>query len=108
MIPVGIRNKYLTIFLTRDKTNNLLHPTGIQFIKDIIEQQQRRRVARRSFQKTELCQLQGNHKGLMLSLTAFTLYGIATEQHFQVITMYAMQRIAHGTVFHTVTLNHVQ
>ena len=108
MVTVGIGNEDLPVLLAGDQPYDLLHPAGIQLVEYVIKQQQGCRVTRRPFQETELRQLQGNHESLVLSLAAFTLHGIAALQHFQVVAVNAMQRIAHGTVFHTVALNHVQ
>lgn len=54
MAAIGICNKYLSENISSDKMNNLLHPSGIQFIKNIIQQQLRSSIAARFLQKVKL------------------------------------------------------
>ena len=55
-----------------------------------------------------LRQLQGNHKGLLLSLTAFTSHGVSVNHNLQIVTMNAVQRIAHSTILEAVALDDLQ
>ena len=86
----------------------MFYALGIQFVEDVIEQQQRRRFCRHLFQESELCQFQRQHERFVLSLTAFALHRIAAQHHLQVVAMDAVQRIAYRTVLEAVALNNIQ
>ena len=56
----------------------LLYALGIQFVEDIVEQQQWGGLRVGALQKVELCQFQCDDKRLVLSLTAFAFHQVPT------------------------------
>ena len=57
MLLVGVGDEYLSEVLARHQPNYLLHSLGIQFVKDVVEQQDRHTPVARSPQEVELSQL---------------------------------------------------
>ena len=55
-----------------------------------------------------LCQLQGDDEGLLLTLTALAPHGVSVDGDLQVVTMDAVQRVAHGAVLEAVALDNLQ
>ena len=70
MVKILIRNEYLSEGIARYQSHDLLHPLCIQFIEDIIQQQQWCSFRCGKFQEVELPEFQGNDEGLVLSLWA--------------------------------------
>ena len=82
MRAIGVGDEDLAKGFTAHELNDALHAPGIQFVKDVVEQQQRFLLARLPMQEAILCQLQGQGKGFVLPLAALALHGEAVQQHF--------------------------
>ena len=74
MIAVGVCNENLAEIVSSHQMHNLFHPIGIQFVKDVIKEQERRGLGTDAVQEIELGQLQGNQEGLVLPLRTLTAY----------------------------------
>ena len=108
MLAVGVGNEYLTEAVAGHQAHNLLHPLSIQFVEEVVEQQERRRFRCRALEEVELSQFQRDDKRLVLSLRAFALHGMPTQRELQVVAMDAVERIAHGQVFLAVAPDDLQ
>ena len=93
MLTVGVCYEYLSECVLAHKTDYLAHTRRIQFVENIIEEQERRRC-RSLFQKRELSQLQSHKKCLVLPLRPYPFYRLPVYVHRQIVTMYAGCRIA--------------
>ena len=68
MVTVGVRDEDLSEGIARYQSHDLLHPFCIQFVENIVQQQQGCRLGCRPFQEVELGEFQGNGIRLVLSL----------------------------------------
>ena len=68
MIPIGIGNENLSELVAGYQLDNLLYPRRIQFVENIVQQQQRSGMTASPTQEIELRQFQGNQISLVLSL----------------------------------------
>ena len=83
---VGVSNKNLTEAVAGYHIDDALHPAGIEFVEDVVEQQDGHgRVV--GFKEIELGKSQGDGIGLALALAARAAHGVAVEQQFQVVTV---------------------
>ena len=98
MIPVRIRNKNLPETVARHQLHNLLHPSRVQLVENIIQQHQWRRPASRPFQKLKLRQLQRNQERLVLPLRTLPLDREIPQLHHQIILMHPLRRIPQNPV----------
>ena len=74
MLTVRIGNENLSETVACYQLDDLFHPRGIQFVEDVIKQQQRDGVPR-AMQEVKLCQLQRYQIRFVLPLRAFPLDG---------------------------------
>ena len=107
MFAVGIRNENLPEIIACYQFDDLLHARSIQFIKNIIEQQQRNRSTC-PFQKVELRQLQSHQIRFVLPLRTLPLDREITQQHIQFVFMYAAQGKSHNLIARTALFQHFQ
>ena len=98
MVAVGVCDENLAESVTAYQLHNLLHPLCIEFVEDVVEQQQGRRAAARSAEEVELRQFQGDEEGLALPLRALATYRIAVLQHLEIVFVDAVQGISDGSV----------
>ena len=68
MLAVGVCDEYLTEVVAAHQFDYLLHASRIQFVEDVVEQEQRCRVAARLAQEVKLCKLERGEVRLVLSL----------------------------------------
>ena len=68
MRAIGVGDEDLAKGFTADELDDALHASGIQFVEDVVEQQQRFLLARLPVQEAILRQLQGQGKGFVLPL----------------------------------------
>ena len=66
MLTVGVCQEYLPEGITTHHVHNLFHTLCVEFVKDIIEQQDGSGFGTGALEKSKLCQLQCNHKGLVM------------------------------------------
>ena len=68
MFPVGIRQEDLSEMVAAHQLDNLLYSCGVQFVEDIVEQEQRTGMAACLLQEIKLSQFESNEEGLVLPL----------------------------------------
>lgn len=107
MVAVGVGDEYLTETIARNQLHDRFNSLGIKFVEYIVKQEQWRGVGTGALQETELRQLQGNDECLVLSLATLTLHRIVAKRKLQVVAMHTMQRIAHGTVLESISLDYL-
>ena len=100
MFTIRIGNKNLSETIPSHQFHNLLYTRSIQFVKNIIQQQQWNRAAR-TFQKIELCQFKCYKIRFILPLRTFSFYRKLAQQHVQLVFMNTPQRISHYFITHT-------
>lgn len=108
MLAVGVGDEDLSEGIAGDEVDNLFDTLGIEFVEDVVEEEQGSGFASCAFEKVELGEFQGDDVGLVLPLGTFTFDGIASEGHLQFVFVDAMQGITHDAVFDTVTLDDVE
>ena len=108
MVAVGVGDEYLAEVAARDQSYDLLYALSVEFVEDVVEQQQGRGVASCLSERVELGQLEGDEEGLVLSLAALPSDGVSAEGHLQFVLVYAMQRVAHDAVALSAAPYHVQ
>ena len=59
MVAVGVRDEDLPKVVSAYQPDDLLHALCVEFVEDVVEQQQGSRLAPCTAQKVELCQFQG-------------------------------------------------
>jgi hypothetical protein len=62
VVSIGVGDENLSIFIASNQFYYLLYSLCIQFVEDVIEQQQWGSLRVRTFQEVELSQLQGDYK----------------------------------------------
>ena len=108
MVAVGVGDEYLSEVGTGDELHDLFHTVCVELVENVVKQQHGCGVGGSAFEKVELCKLQRKNEGLVLTLASFALHLIAVEQHFKVVAMHAVKRIAYGTVAETVALYYIE
>lgn len=68
MLTVGVGDEDLSESIAGDEADDLFHTLGVEFVKDVIEQEQGSCFAACAFEKVELCKFEGYHVGLVLPL----------------------------------------
>lgn len=81
MFTIRIGNKNLSETIPSHQFHNLLYTRSIQFVKNIIQQQQWNRAAR-TFQKIELCQFKCYKIRFILPLRTFSFIGNSPNSMF--------------------------
>ena len=105
----------MPIVVARDKTYDLLYAICIQFVEDVVQQQQwsfQLAIAPAGIndiaQKVKLCQFECSNKCFVLSLTALTFHHVVIQHKVKIVAMNAVKRIAHDAVFRPVAAYHVK
>ena len=108
VLPIGVGNENLAVAIVGHEAHDSLDALCIEFVENIVQEQQRSRRRNRAFEEVELCQFQRDDEGFVLSLTAFAPNGIAVDEHFEFVAMHTVERVADNAVFGSVALNHVE
>ena len=108
MVTIRICDENLSKLVPCHKTHNLFDPLGIQLIEDIIEQEEWGSLCVRALEKIKLREFQGDHKRLVLTLTALALHLMAAVHDLQVVTMDAVKLIDYGAILEAITLDDFQ
>ena len=108
MVAIGIGYEYLTETVARHKLHNLLHTMRVEFVEYVVEQQEWCGLGCCAPQEVELGEFQGENKRLVLSLRPLAPNLIAAKQHFEIVAMNSMQRVAYSTVLHPVALYDIE
>ena len=76
MVAVGVGDEYLSELIAPHNLYNLLHPGSIEFVENVVEQEDRRCTAIGLFEEIKLRQLESDGKRLVLPLAPLLLHGI--------------------------------
>ena len=102
MVAVGVGDEYLSKTRRTNNLHNTLHTVGVEFVEDVVEQEQRCCARGSALEEVKLCQFECHGKGFVLSLTALALHLMRAEGEEQVVAMHTMQGIAHCPVLEAV------
>ena len=81
--------------------HNALDPRGIEFVEDVVEQEEGHTLLALAAKEIVLRQFHGNEIGLLLALRAFLLHGVTVEQEREFVLVSTVQRITHDALFGT-------
>ena len=95
---MGVADKYLSEQILVHQADDMGYPIFIQFIENIVQKQDRH-TEYLCLHKLELGKLQGDQKGLLLSLTPEFLNGVSINFHTQVVFVDSLAGILQNPVF---------
>ena len=81
--------------------HNALDSRSIEFVEDVVEQEEGHTLLALAAKEIVLRQFHGNEIGLLLALRAFLLHGVTVEQEREFILVSTVQRITHDALFGT-------
>ena len=62
VVAIGVRDEDLSKIVSAYQPDDLLHALCVEFVEDVVEQQQGSCLAPSTAQEVELCQFQGNQE----------------------------------------------
>ena len=91
MLAVGVGDEDLSEIGTVDQVDDTLNPLVIQFVEDVVEEQDRLLVEYLGVAEEErLTEFEGQQESLLLPLAADSLDGICAERHLEFVLVDAL------------------
>ena len=86
VLAVGVGDEDLSEIGTVDQVDDTLNSLTVQFVEDIVEEQDRALVEHTSIAEEEcLAELEGQQESLLLPLAAYTLDRVVAERHLEFV-----------------------
>ena len=91
VLAVGVGDEDLSEIRTVDQVDDTLNSLTVQFVKDVVEEQDRALVEHTSIAEEEcLAEFERQQESLLLPLAAYTLDRVLAERHLQFVLMDAL------------------
>ena len=91
---VGVCNENLSEILSTNVFHDACNSLSIQFVKDVVQQQQWHTFFSVLFEKNILCQFHRDEKSLGLSLRRFSLHWITIQFQHEFVLVNAVERLS--------------
>ena len=94
VVAVGVGDENLAEVVTTHIVDNATHAAGIEFVENVVEQQEGRAPLTVVFEIEKLRQFHGDEEGFDLSLRGFLAHAVAVHQQVEVVLVRAVEGVA--------------
>ena len=94
VVAVGVGDENLSKVVAAHIVDNAAHAAGVEFVENVVEQQEGRAPLTVVFEIEELRQFHGDEEGLDLSLRGFSAHAVAVHLQVEVVLVGAVEGVA--------------